>query len=638
MNAIREWISRSDSRVLKIRFSAKHAAGAVLFCLMPVLSYVLFEYLTGNLAFISPGKAVLNILWIGVLYLIILMISGTTRIAVPAASVIFFILSLAESFVELFRGTPIMIWDILSFGTAVTVMENYVFEFTYEMFFAGGVLLTANIIVWFFPLRVRGMIKRLVLCLSCAGAVVGYVFYFFAVFMPGSGYYLNMWDLNDTYRNYGYVLSTVVSLKYIMQKPPEGYSSLTVKLLAQQMQENSMDEEESSSDASVRAFTASSDGSESVQPVNLVCIMNESLAELKVAGDFTTNAPYFSYLDSLKENTVRGSLCVPVFGAGTSSTEYEFLSGDSVAFLPSGSNAYQLFVKPGALTLVSTLKAQGYEAVAMHPYPAENWNRKTCYSNMGFDAFYAYEEYEDSELLRNYVSDRADYEKIIELVEKKESPDDRLFVFNVTMQNHGGYEETYDNFDQQIFLTGDMEGMYPWADQFLSLMKESDEAFEYLTDYFSSCTEPTMIVLFGDHQPSVEDAFYDDIYGVPSTEVDTPEHLMWYQTPFVIWTNYDMPSADMGKLGCIYLSSWVLKLANLEMTPYNSFLLEMSKEVPVVCPIGIYDADGVYYSWEQTFSQECPYMEQVLKYAYMAYNHSIDKKKETSLFSLAQGD
>ena len=148
--------------------------------------------------------------------------------------------------------------------------------------------------------------------------------------------------------------------------------------------------------------------------------------------------------------------------------------------LPTSCIAYQFLVRSNTPGLVETLKSQGYEAVAMHPYPADNWNRRECYANMGFDLFLDETAYEGSEQLRNYVSDRGDYEKLIEMVENKENPEDRLFLFNVTMQNHGGYEETHDNFNQEVWLTGELEGKFPKTDQYLSLMKESDEALEYL--------------------------------------------------------------------------------------------------------------------------------------------------------------
>ena len=66
-----------------------------------------------------------------------------------------------------------------------------------------------------------------------------------------------------------------------------------------------------------------------------------------------------------------------------------------------------------------------------------------------------------SEQLRYYTSDQADFEKLIQVVEEKKDPQEKLFLFNVTMQNHGGYEGTFDEFDQTVWLTGDMEGKYP---------------------------------------------------------------------------------------------------------------------------------------------------------------------------------
>ena len=125
------------------------------------------------------------------------------------------------------------------------------------------------------------------------------------------------------------------------------------------------------------------------------------------------------------------------------------------------------------------------------------------------------------------------------------------------MQNHGGYTIPYANFDQEVWLTGDMEGKYPEADMYLSLVKKSDEACEWLVNYFSQCDQPTMIVMFGDHQPGIEDEFFDEAMGVESAKVPNEQKIVWYETPFEIWTDYGLPSEDMGRIGAIYLSSYV---------------------------------------------------------------------------------
>lgn len=618
-----------------------YIVGTVSLLMAPVVSYFMFEYVTGNLDTVPYYMAALNIGWIYVLYLALFAVTGRSRIAVPAASCLLYVISLAETFVVAFRGRPIMLWDVMAFKTAMTVSGNYEFFITRHMKTAFLLLVLMNVILWFAPRRVRGWKLRLAVGGGIAASIAGYGAWFFACLVPSWGLGINMWAINGTYQEYGYVLSTAVSLQYVVKKPPQGYSSARLKEIYHRLEEDHRYTEP----VNGWAYPESLDNPESpesrsrvgqpVTPVNLICIMNESLSELKTAGDFTTNTEYFPFMDSLVENTVRGSLCVPVFGSMTSNTEFEFLTGDSMALLPANSIAYQFNVKPDTYSMVSTLKDQGYYSVAMHPYPGENWNRVECYQNMGFDEFLDQDYYEGSGELRNYVSDQADYEKLIQMVEAKERPEDRLFIFNVTMQNHGGYEGTYDNFEQEVWLTGEYEGKYPKTDQYLSLMKRSDEAFQYLVDYFSRLDEPTMIVMFGDHQPSVEDEFYDDIAGMPSSEVPAQDHLMWYETPFLIWTNYSMPSGDMGRLGAVYLSSEVLWRANLEMTPYNRFLLAMREELPVIHPLGCYDREGTYYYWAKAESERCPYQDTILDYEALVYNHSLDRKKLKELFVIA---
>ena len=621
-----------------------YIVGTVSLLMAPVVSYFMFEYVTGNLDTVPYYMAVLNIGWIYVLYLALFAVTGRTRIAVPAASCVLYVISLAETFVVAFRSRPIMLWDVMAFRTAMTVSGNYEFFITRQMKTAFVLLLLMNVFLWFTPRRVRGWKLRLAVGGGIAASIVGYGAWFFAVLVPSWGLGINMWAINGTYQEYGYVLSTAVSLQYVVKKPPQGYSNARLKEIYNRLEESIYAEAGNGQAYPVKsqAYPESPENPENpenrpeegqpVTPVNLICIMNESLAELKTAGDFTTNTEYFPFMDSLEENTVRGSLCVPVFGSMTSNTEFEFLTGDSMALLPANSIAYQFNVKPDTYSMVSTLKDQGYYSVAMHPYPGENWNRVECYQNMGFDAFLDQEFYEGSQELRNYVSDEADYQKLIQVVEAKENPEDKLFIFNVTMQNHGGYEGTYDNFEQEVWLTGEYEGKYPKTDQYLSLMKRSDQAFQYLVEYFSRIDEPTMIVMFGDHQPSVEDEFYDDIAGMPSSEITVQEHLMWYETPFIIWTNYSMPSEDMGRLGAVYLSSEVLWRANLEMTPYNRFLLAMKEDLPVVHFLGCYDREGTYYYWAKAESERCPYQDTVRDYEALVYNHSLDRKKFKELF------
>ena len=173
--------------------------------------------------------AALNIGWIYVLYLAAFAVCGRTRIAVPLVSVSLYLISLAEAFVVAFRGRPIMFWDVFALRTAMSVSGNYSFVITRAMKLAFLGLLAINLLAWALPLRVKGRKPRLLFAGGSAGLAVGFGLWFFGYLAPAWGLGINMWAVNETYREYGYVLSTAVSFRYAVKKKPEGYSQARIR-------------------------------------------------------------------------------------------------------------------------------------------------------------------------------------------------------------------------------------------------------------------------------------------------------------------------------------------------------------------------------------------------------------------------
>ena len=383
---------------------------------------------------------------------------------------------------------------------------------------------------------------------------------------------------------------------------------------------------------------------------NIICIMNESLSDLQVLGNLTTNEDYMPFMHSLTENTVKGNLYVPVIGAGTSNTEFEFLTGHTTAFLPSGSNAYMLYIKNPIASLVSTLMAQNYSSAALHPYYAAGWNRTNVYKYMGFSKFTSLEniidislmrEYqangsdpnylqqlieqaypnESNMLMRQYISDSYDYKLLIRDFEQRDKSVP-YFAFNVTMHNHGGYTNSCVNFDESIYATS-VSKDYIKANKYLSLVKASDNAFKELIDYFSTVKEPTVICMFGDHQPSVETDFICELLGVNSLSGLTAEQEQnRHVTPFIIWANYDIEEKQIEKLSSNYLSSLVLETAGVKLTEYNKYLLKLSETLPVIDTVGYIDSENNYYKW----SDVSPYSHLLDEYEKVQYNNIFDQK------------
>jgi len=374
-------------------------------------------------------------------------------------------------------------------------------------------------------------------------------------------------------------------------------------------------------------------------------------------GDIETNEPFMPFIDGMKENTIQGNAYVSTIGTGTSNTEFEFLTGNTMAFLPAGSNAYQLYVKQRQPGLVSTLLSQRYTADAFHPYYASSWNRVSVYDLMGFRSFITIEDLIDEDILdkykssgysyrlykrllkqrypgqniilRRYVSDAYDFEQVKQMFENRE-PDQPFFLFNITMQTHSSYNQEFDNFKQEIYLTS-TKRQYPKTDQFLSLIKETDKAFEDLIGYFSEVDEPTIVLMFGDHQPFIEDSFYSEVMGQSIAKMDDETQQKRYITRFILWANYDIPEAWVDEISVNYLSTLLLQVAGLDMPKYNQYLAGLYEKLPVITAMGCRDAEGNFFQADEAAEQR----DIVQAYRKVAYNNLADtKQRQDGLFYL----
>jgi phosphoglycerol transferase MdoB-like AlkP superfamily enzyme len=317
-----------------------------------------------------------------------------------------------------------------------------------------------------------------------------------------------------------------------------------------------------------------------------------------------------------------------------------------------------LYIKERAASLVSTLNAQNYNSFAFHPYYASGWNRVNVYNAFGFSQFKSLgnlmdlsimEEYQETNsikklqemvdekypnsnmLLRAYISDSYNYKVLIEDYENRDETKP-YFVFNVTMQNHGGYKRKADNFAENVWATN-VSKDYTKANQYLSLVKYSDDAFKELIEYFSSVDEPVIICMFGDHQPSIEESFVEELLGKKISQLSTEENQKRYTTPFWIWANYDIEEKEIEHMSANYLSSYLLEVAGLELSDYNKFLLQMHKTLPVINTAGYVDNEGNFYSWNDSSK----YDELIEKYKYVQHNNMFDNaNKLEDLFYLGK--
>lgn len=570
-----------------------------------VLSFFEIE-LINNYYLVSMDNKfkLINILITFALYLVFVFALNSVSYGLIAGNLFFFVWGTANYFVQKFRGTPLQWVDFSSMRTAASVADNYKYTPNWEV--AACAVLTFVLVVFIGNRRIMPMFGKTVMRVATRGiaAVILAVFavvFFKTDFLADEGVWLRDWQPWYTYRLFGVESGFLEFAKASFPKAPEGYSQGKVREIIKETKEYT---------------PVQTDFKTDVIPENIIIVMNEAFSDLRIYPGFECSESPMPFIDSLKENTMKGELLVSVKGGTTCNTEYEFLTGNSCVLSPT-TVVFTSFIKDNQYSIARTLADQGYRTVAMHPYKAKGWSRTTVYPRMGFDEFLSIENaFADAETVRGYVSDRGDYREIIRQTEEKKKGE-KLFLFNVTMQNHSSYEDS--SFENTLHVLNYDGPSQNAADQYNSLVHLSDEAAKELIEYYSRSDQKTLICFFGDHQPEISDSFWEYCSGKTADSLTFEEQQRQFQSRYFIWANYDIPESDGEMLSANYLSSVLLSLTGLEKTPYNEFLLHQREQIPAMNAFGYLGTDGKQHEWD-TGDVSAEDGEQLLKYKSLIYN------------------
>ena len=550
----------------------------------------------------SDLKWVLNVLCCLVVYLVVQLFTNNAGLSCIISHTSLLSFAFINYFVYLFRGNEFTFSDIRSIGTGLSVAGNYKLQLNdrgaYAIF--GAALFIAFVRKCHVKFA-RAWQMRIIDAMLAAICVI-------IVGMAAYDVNTETWEQKGTYRN-GYILNYILGIRDSFIAQPDGYSEEAIQKLEKKYSSN--DKDYSKTD---------------IKDPTIIVIMNESFSDLSVLGDLQTNIPLTPFIDSLKENTTKGYALSSVFGAKTPNSEWEYLTGNSMAFLPAGSVVYQQYISDTPTSIVSNLKDDGYTCVAMHPYYATGWSRNQVYPKIGYDEMHFIDDFDQTKILREYITDQELYDKIIERYESR-GANEKLYLMGITMQNHGGYGEPYDNFYEGCYKIG---RSYTDANQYLSLVHESDKAVKNLIEYFSKVDDPVEIVFFGDHQPSLNSNFYPLLNGKGMSGLTEDELEALYTVPFFIWTNYDTPEETVDITSLNFLSTMTLERAGIELPAYNKFLADMMETVPAINSRGYYSKEKQCYQHiDDATGEEA---EWIKNYHMLQYNSMFDKKGRSNLF------
>ena len=335
--------------LLDIRFGK--ILSAMLYLLLPLAVVCALENYTHVITDLAPLILVLNLLFFYVLYGLLTALTGSVRMGFRFATLVPMLFGLTNYFVVSFRGSPIVPWDLLSFGTAASVADNYEFVLSWKAFYS------VLAFIWMILLSSKSTVKlgRKKLRVISIAAYAALMFLYVGEIQNSAvqsffGMDTTLFTLNVLYRNNGIAAAFLGNLRFLNIEQPSGYSVDKVEALMKQVEADEQGEgdakNEPETDAqgeTVQATQAETNATaeteapaSSGQYPNIVVIMNEAFSDLSVWGDFATSEEVMPFFKSLQQEAVGGELYVSVKGGNTANTEFEFLTGDTMGISAKG--------------------------------------------------------------------------------------------------------------------------------------------------------------------------------------------------------------------------------------------------------------------------------------------------------------
>lgn len=327
---------------------------------------------------------------------------------------------------------------------------------------------------------------------------------------------------------------------------------------------------------------------------NIIIVQSEAFWDVNKLGVAFDNNP-IPVFESLKKESIHGEAYVPVFGGGTSNTEYEILTGLTMKnFSSDWYMVYPNEIKSPTVSLASILNNQGYVTEGVHPYMSWYYNRIEVYKHFGFDRLKTIEYMNGYENIGVFASDDYVTDMIIESLASSKEP---LFSFVVTMQNHGPYGNV--RFKQEDFDIAIKDKLSDSSRYLLANYTQgihlSDRALGRLVEHLKTLDEPTVLMFFGDHLPMLGEDYQVyrevDYVGKESTEM-LQKDMRIMAVPYVIWRNYDDTSTSLPIMNLSYIPSILLREAGVEMPDYMKVLYMLREDMPLYLRGHGYDAGG----------------------------------------------
>lgn len=380
-------------------------------------------------------------------------------------------------------------------------------------------------------------------------------------------------DLVGAYNNYGFVYCFSSSVLDTGIDKPSGYSEEMVRNVTDSLPE------------------VSAPGEGTVKP-DIIMIQLESFLDpnLIKGAKFSDNpAPVFTWL---KENYTAGALHMPSYGGGTANSEFEVLTGMTMEAFGAGEYPYKtIMLKASCESIAYNLKDLGYGTHAIHNHTGNFYDRDKVYPHMGFDSFQSIEYMNNIERTAyGWCKDKILTNEIITAIDT-DTEHESQFVWVVSVQGHGKYPaEPIEDLELAVTMergtfTDERTSMIEY---YSNMIYEMDAFVGDLIAKLDERDRPTVLVLYGDHLPSLD---------FTAEELELGDV---YTTEYVIWDNIGLQRQPYTKMESNFLSSYVTSLLGYEIGTINRFNQNCGNDPDYEQKLELLQYDSLYgehYGW-----------------------------------------
>lgn len=462
-----------------------------------------------------PLLVVLNIAPVIVLTLVLFAVTDRAWLSFLISAILVVLLTYINYYKVVLRSDVLVAEDIKYAFEAVDIVGQYTIHLGKKFILGIVVCLAGTVFLFLFcrgrlgksanAHRARFLLLSALIAVALFGYRIGYVSD--ELYNSFENYELfNQWKDSEDYASRGFIYPFLHSITDLEDDPPENYSPTTAQTLL-------ADDD----------WIIPED-----QQVNFVCIMLESFSDLSVYdGIQFTQDPYADFY-TLAEQGWSGTLITDTFGGGTVNTERSFLTG----FTKLDNFNHAVWSYP------RWFSQQGYTVEGSHPGHTWFYNRQNVNRNLGFSDYLFMENYYQQFTDAEFAYDDILLPELTKQVTEAVQEETPYFNFSVTYQNHGPYDSTTLEGAEYISHDGLSDGAYYTVNNYLMNIADTGSRLLELAETLEELDEPVVLVLFGDHKPTLgaSNAYYDEL-GI-NIDRDTDDgFLNYYSTPYIIWAN-----------------------------------------------------------------------------------------------------